>query len=163
MENEQDRDAIRKAKVLYSSCMNESKALLAQSKHEEPEFVFLELFIIWYDLCRVQVKFKIEFSFNYMFHVHTESLIYHIFDDNDIIHLINTGACGGWMNKLIKHDIPLINYFFQGKKWTFNFNKACCLTEWIVEVRGRVGGDCSWSRARQGTTWTDRVYHRADL
>lgn len=46
MENEQDRDAIRKAKVLYSSCMNESKALLTQSKHEEPEFVFLELFII---------------------------------------------------------------------------------------------------------------------
>lgn len=25
-ENEPDRDAIRKAKVLYSSCMNESKA-----------------------------------------------------------------------------------------------------------------------------------------
>lgn len=30
MENEQDRDAIRKAKVLYSSCMNESKPLLTQ-------------------------------------------------------------------------------------------------------------------------------------
>lgn len=26
-ENEPDRDAIRKAKVLYSSCMNESRAL----------------------------------------------------------------------------------------------------------------------------------------
>lgn len=25
-ENEEDRDAIRKAKVLYNSCMNESKA-----------------------------------------------------------------------------------------------------------------------------------------
>lgn len=28
MENEQDRDAIRKAKVLYSSCMNDSEVLL---------------------------------------------------------------------------------------------------------------------------------------
>lgn len=28
MENKQDRDAIKKAKILYSSCMNESKALL---------------------------------------------------------------------------------------------------------------------------------------
>ena len=27
MESEQDRDAIRKAKILYSSCLNESKAL----------------------------------------------------------------------------------------------------------------------------------------
>ncbi len=26
-ENEKDRDAIRKAKILYSSCMNESKAV----------------------------------------------------------------------------------------------------------------------------------------
>lgn len=32
METEQDRDAIRKAKVLYSSCMNESKALFVQSQ-----------------------------------------------------------------------------------------------------------------------------------
>lgn len=35
MENDQDRDAIRKAKVLYSSCMNESKDLFTQFKHEE--------------------------------------------------------------------------------------------------------------------------------
>uniref|UniRef100_A0A667WGJ1 Membrane metalloendopeptidase like 1 n=1 Tax=Myripristis murdjan TaxID=586833 RepID=A0A667WGJ1_9TELE len=30
-ENEQDRDAIKKAKILYSSCMNESKVLLIQT------------------------------------------------------------------------------------------------------------------------------------
>lgn len=30
-ENEQDRDAIRKAKILYSSCMNESKLFFMQS------------------------------------------------------------------------------------------------------------------------------------
>lgn len=30
MENERDRDAIRKAKILYSSCMNESKDLFAE-------------------------------------------------------------------------------------------------------------------------------------
>lgn len=36
METEQDRDAIRKAKVLYSSCMNESKALFVQSQPRDP-------------------------------------------------------------------------------------------------------------------------------
>lgn len=36
METEQDRDAIRKAKVLYSSCMNESKALFVQSQPQDP-------------------------------------------------------------------------------------------------------------------------------
>uniref|UniRef100_A0A8C4DTU3 Membrane metallo-endopeptidase-like 1 n=1 Tax=Dicentrarchus labrax TaxID=13489 RepID=A0A8C4DTU3_DICLA len=33
MENEQDRDAIRKAKILYNSCMNESKALFMLSEN----------------------------------------------------------------------------------------------------------------------------------
>lgn len=33
MGNEHDRDAIRKAKVLYSSCMNDSKSLFTQSRY----------------------------------------------------------------------------------------------------------------------------------
>lgn len=33
-ENKEDRAAIKKAKVLYNSCMNESKALLIHSEHE---------------------------------------------------------------------------------------------------------------------------------
>lgn len=37
-ESEQDRDAIRKAKVLYSSCMNESEALLFRLETELPKF-----------------------------------------------------------------------------------------------------------------------------
>lgn len=36
MEHEQDRDAIRKAKILYSSCINESKDLLTQSEFQDP-------------------------------------------------------------------------------------------------------------------------------
>lgn len=35
-ESEQDREAIRKAKVLYSSCMNESEVLLMRLEHEWP-------------------------------------------------------------------------------------------------------------------------------
>lgn len=33
VEHEKDRDAIRKAKILYSSCMNESKSLLSVVKY----------------------------------------------------------------------------------------------------------------------------------
>lgn len=35
-QNEQDRDAIRKAKALYSSCMNESEPLLIRLDHKWP-------------------------------------------------------------------------------------------------------------------------------
>ena len=66
MENEQDRNAIKKAKVLYNSCMNESKALCTLSnnngvlsleggKKTKIQFVFLELFVV---LQGSQVTFK---------------------------------------------------------------------------------------------------------
>lgn len=55
MENEQDRKAIKKAKVLYNSCMNESKALctphlnmsaLLLKGGKKTRFLFLEMFIV---------------------------------------------------------------------------------------------------------------------
>lgn len=56
MENEQDRNAIKKAKVLYNSCMNESKALFILSekngvllkggKKTNIQFVLLELLVV---------------------------------------------------------------------------------------------------------------------
>lgn len=61
LENEQDRDAIRKAKVLYSSCMNESKALITQSKHESPILLLKESFLSYerISISRAPVKYKI--------------------------------------------------------------------------------------------------------
>lgn len=45
MENEQDRDAIRKAKMLYSSCMNESKEIFFFCSVESLTQFTLKIFI----------------------------------------------------------------------------------------------------------------------
>lgn len=76
MENEQDRDGIRKAKVLYSSCMNDSKAhskemdsFTSKRRQEDTKHVDNRLFLglsIVSDLtfCKFhQVKFN---TFSYL-------------------------------------------------------------------------------------------------
>ena len=54
-ESEEDRDAIRKAKALYSSCMNESEALLIWLEHLCPIYIAQDLVTFVNDCAETEV------------------------------------------------------------------------------------------------------------